>query len=121
MWAAMLTSDVCELLPHMQQRLQQQKSRVHMHTAKDGMAEVVRRYEQIEAQIDQNLQDFHSMLDAVREQYSTKMLDAKAEAKVCTTNACTAMLNVNRFGPQDCISLASCSQCLERRQDCSSV
>jgi hypothetical protein len=49
--------------------------------AKDGILEALTRYERVSAQIDQNVEHFHSMLEGVKEQYTSRMLDAKAEAK----------------------------------------
>jgi hypothetical protein len=40
------------------------------------------RYERLDAQIEQNLREFSDMLEHVREQYTNRMLDAKAEAQV---------------------------------------
>ena len=36
-----------------------------------------------DAQIEQNLREFDDMLVSVRDQYTSRMLDAKAEAQVC--------------------------------------
>ena len=50
--------------------------------AKEGILEALSRYEKLDAQIEQNLREFDGMLVSVRDQYTSRMLDAKAEAQV---------------------------------------
>jgi hypothetical protein len=52
------------------------------YAAKEGIMEAIARYEDLEAQIDQNLADFHNIMDNIKEQFTGKMIEAKDEAKV---------------------------------------
>lgn len=42
------------------------------------------RYDRFVKQIDETLHDFEAMMERVREQYITQMLDVKGQAKVRT-------------------------------------
>jgi hypothetical protein len=53
-----------------------------MLAAAQGIHEALLRHQQLMEQIDQNIEDFTSMITAAKEQYIGRMMDAKDQAKV---------------------------------------